>query len=268
MAGLELLTRLSCLSDKGRWDVKDFSPPETISTGDMTLIKRIKRVGEGELTGIGASILLYNLIKEVPEQYRAALITSSVYVNLIVIEEFRHGVMIGVLEDPDFIPEFDMGTFGKENLLALSNDAGWDIYGILTSLCLSECVNAELYRCISKRVECPKLKLIFNNILKDEARHLSAWRDIITELVATDDYHRKGIEQAVLTTAHHHNAAIGGSYVAGVKDTFGIFDRSSIDNIINSKHTTIKAFFKGTTPLSKGDLKKGHLKFLANKEKA
>lgn len=266
MAGLELLTTLSCLSDKGRWDVKDFVHAKDISAADMALIKRIKRVGEGELTGIGASILVYDLIKDVPAEYRDALITPALYVNLIVIEEFRHGVMIGVLEDSDFIPNFNVPEFGKENLLSLSNGAGWDIYGILTSLCLSECVNAELYRCISKKVECSGLKQIFNNILKDEARHLSAWRDIITELVATHDYHRKGIERAVLTTAHHHNAAIGGSYLAGVKDTFGIFDRSSIDNIINSKFTTIKAFFKGDSPLSKMDLKRGHLNFLTNKE--
>jgi hypothetical protein len=158
-----------------------------------------------------------------------------------------------------------MSEFGRQNLIDLTNEPDWDVYGIITSLCLSECVNAELYRSIAKRVECPHLKKIFSNIMKDEARHLSAWRDIISELVGQDDYHRKGIENAVKSTVHCHNASIGGSYADGVKDTFGIFDRDSIDNIINSKYTTIRHFFGGSSPLSREELKRGHLKFLADK---
>jgi len=267
MVGLELLTTLSCLSDKARWSVNDFTHPHPISPHDRELIERVRRVGEGELTGIGAGILVYDLLKDVPEEYRDALITAAVYINLIVIEEFRHGVMIGILANDDFLTNFDMREFGKQNLIDLTNEPDWDIYGILTSLCLSECVNAELYRSIAKRVECPHLKKIFINIMKDEARHLSAWRDIISEIVNTDEFHRKGIENAVKSTVHFHNASIGGSYTEGVKDTFGIFDRDSIDNIINSKYTTIRHFFGGSSPLSREELKRGHLKFLATKVK-
>ena len=264
MAGLELLTTLSCMSDRGRWSVNNFVHPYDISDNDKELIKSMRRVGEGELTGIGAGILVYDLLKDVPDEFRADIIRAALYINLIVIEEFRHGIIIGVLNDSEFIPNFDLAKFGEDNLNNLSNEADWDIYGLLVSLCLSECVNTELYRCVSKKVECEHLKSIFNNIMKDEARHLTAWKKIIAELVEKGGFHEQEILRAVLRALHTHNASIGGSYVDGVKDTFQIFDSSSIDNIVDSKLNAIKFFFNGKSPISRIDLKRGHLKFVAS----
>jgi hypothetical protein len=264
MFNLNLLTKYSCLSDKMRWNAQDFIFPFDLTEPDKEIVSYLKRVGDGELTGIGAGILVYDLIKKVPEQYRSAFITSAMYINIIVIEEFRHGVTLSVLNDPDFIDKFDMNTFGNDNLVNLNNDLKWDVYGILLSLCLSEVVNTELYKCAFEEAETPELKELLKNIMKDEARHLSAWRDIIKEISNDDPYHYNMFIKSFDNAIHSHNASIGSSYIDGVRDTLGIFKFDSIDNIVDKKYEILVHCFGNKLPFTKPDLKRGHLNFLAN----
>jgi hypothetical protein len=99
--------------------------------------------------------------------------------------------------------------------------------------------------------------------MKDEARHLSAWRDIIKQLCDTDDYHKQRFLKALSGSMHTHNASIGNNYWTGVKGTFQIFERDSVENIIQSKYTTLITIFGDDLPYTKRQLKDQHMRFLA-----
>jgi hypothetical protein len=264
MHNLELITKYSCLSDENRWSVNkyDFTDLD-ISEKDKDCIQNIWAVGCGEMTGIGAQILMYRLLDNESQERIGDFYTAYEYFNIIVAEEFRHGMTIANLINPNYIKEQDHRSFGTEYVRDVQNPNQWDCYGLLISLCLSECVNTQLYKCIAKKVENPELNRIFNNIMKDEARHLSAWRDIIKQLCDTDDYHKQRFLEALSGSMHTHNASIGNNYWTGVKGTFQIFERDSVENIIQSKYTTLITIFGDDLPYTKRQLKDQHMRFLA-----
>jgi hypothetical protein len=258
--GMKLLSKLSCMSDEARWSVDNFTFEHPISDNDYNLIKHLRCVGDGELTGISAGIFINDLLKDVPERIRPDIVTAAMYIMIVGIEEYRHGVMLGQLCDKDFIEKYDLNQFGKENLVDLENTFDWDIYGILLSLCLSEAVNTELYRSVASKVECEHLKSIFINIMKDEARHLASWTQILSNLASADEYHRMGLLEALKSGSctHVHNASVGSTYIEGMKDTFHAFNVNSINVIVESKFKCLTTIF-GESPISQNELKRGHL---------
>jgi hypothetical protein len=263
MHNLKLITKYSCLSDENRWSVNNYNFDFEINDEDRECIRNIWAVGCGEMTGIGAQILMYRLLDKESQDRIADFYTAYEYFNIIVAEEFRHGMTIAQLINPKYIESQNHRSFGTEYVKDVQNPNDWDCYGLLISLCLSECVNTQLYKCISEKVESEDLTWIFNKIMKDEARHLSAWRDIIKQLCETDPYHKQRFLDALPGSVHTHNASIGSNYWTGVKDTFNIFDRDSVENIIQSKYTVLTAIFGDDLPFTQRQLKDQHMRFLA-----
>lgn len=263
MHNLELITKYSCLSDEHRWSVSRFNFDNIdISENDKECIKNISAVGAGELTGIGAGILLFDLIRKEPKEYIKHWFTVYQYLEIIICEEFRHGMVISVLDDPDFIQQTSLEAFGKELVEDVQNPAGWDAYGLTMSLCLSECINGHLYQCISEKVESPELNWIFRQIMKDEARHLSAWKNIIKQMCEMNDYHREKFLM-IAKESNYHNASIGSRYMEGVRGTFKLFKSDSVDTITKSKFDTLKYIFEEDMPFTQKQIKNNHMRFLA-----
>jgi rubrerythrin len=263
MHNLELITKYACLSDESRWSVNGYNFDFEISDKDKDCIQNIWAVGCGELTGIGAQILMYRLLDNESQARIGDFYTAYEYFNIIVAEEFRHGMTIAQLINSSYIKEQDHRTFGNEYVKDVQNPNNWDCYGLLISLCLSECVNTQLYKCIAAKVESPELNRIFKNIMKDEARHLSAWRGIIKQLCEADPYHKNRFLESLSGSVHTHNASIGNNYWTGVKGTFNIFETDSVENIIQAKYAALSTIFGEDMPYTKRQLKGQHMRFLA-----
>jgi|LWDU01.1.fsa_nt_gi hypothetical protein len=265
MSNLELISKYSCLSDKTRWDVTNFEYDlDDISDNDRDIINALMHIGEGEMTGTTSGSLFFKLIFDLDRSLQIDFIDIILYWNIINIEEFRHGVVIGSLVNPDYIKDFDMNGFAEECFDNIETVKHWDAYSLIMSLCLSECTNIQLYKSAIERMESEYLKDIFNNIMNDEIRHLSAWKDLIKKLVNTKDIHKQRFMESIDLGGNIHNASLNAghvrdSYVRGMKDTMYLWESDSIDKIVNSKYNTLKYIF-GSSSISKGKVRSNHIR--------
>jgi len=209
---MNTLIKFADLSDENRWLSKGFEFEFDISKGDRALLNKLIVIGEGEFTGLASSLLLPKMIKEqVPSKYTKDWTDIFVYMNIIVYEEYRHGMVIGML-----------------------SEGGVD------------------------------LKRIFSNIQRDESRHLLAWKELIKDLIGSDEYHKKKVLEALEDGLHKHNAMLGRNYFKGVSDTMSIFPKGSLDTMANIKFNILEYWFGEDNPITKRDIKLGYAKFLQN----
>jgi rubrerythrin len=251
---MNTLIKYADLSDKGRWDANCYDFDVNPTESDKKLLSLLSVIGEGEFTGISSGLLLPKMIMdEVPKKHQKDFAEILVYMNIIIYEEFRHGMAISTLLniEPDLSDVFNIDTKHY-----------WGAYGLLLSHCLSEATNAILYNSLIKQIEDPGLIKIFTNIQKDEARHLSAWKHMIKDIINKDPYHKKMALAALDDGINKHNAMIGDNYFQGVKDTIKIFKPSALNDLVLTKHKILMYWFGDDNPYSITDLKISHLNFL------
>jgi rubrerythrin len=129
---------------------------------------------------------------------------------------------------------------------------------------LSEVSNTLLYKSIATKFESTDLKRIFSNIQRDESRHLLAWKELIKDLIGSDEYHKKKVLEALEDGLHKNNAMLGRNYFKGVSDTMSIFPKGSLDTMANIKFNILEYWFGEDNPITKRDIKLGYAKFLQN----
>jgi hypothetical protein len=265
MANLEFLTKYSCLSDSNRWDVTKFKyDTSKLSMADKLLLSNLVKIGEGELTGTTTGLLFIKLSHDVDVDLQPDFFNAVIYLNIIIMEEFRHGLVIGALNDSKYVENFNLDEFAAESLATVNKHQTWNIYSLLMSLCLSECTNIQLYKSVVNKAESQLLKTIFSNIVKDEARHLSAWRDMIKILVECNPKHHQMFLNTIGEASNKHNASIGTGYQEGMKATLKIFESDSIDKIVESKWHTLSYIFGKSFTQSKQHIKAQHIRNIAS----
>jgi len=237
MYSMDTLLKYADLSDETRWLAKGYNFDFDISDHDLDILNCLEVIGEGEYTGITSGLLLPKMIMDqVPSEHIRDWTEIVIYMNIIVYEEFRHGYTISKLLGKDDL----QGV----NIFDLSAEKNWNAYSLLMSHCLSEVSNVLLYKNIIERFESKELSSIFRNIQKDEARHLSAWKELIKDLIDSNDYHRNKCEESLNDALNQHNASIGDNYDQGVKDTLHFFGMSSMISLMRSKKKITDYWFE------------------------
>ncbi|MEO1945520.1 MAG: hypothetical protein ABGY11_14555 [Candidatus Thioglobus sp.] len=256
---MNTLIKFGDLSDKSRWLANGYNYDFNISENDRALLDKLIVIGEGEFTGLASALLLPKMIKEqVPKEHISDWTEILVYMNIIVYEEFRHGMVISKLANGNV----DLKEVGDKFIWSVDSTELWNAYGLLVTHCLSEVSNTLLYKALAPKFESEELRLIFSNIQKDESRHLLAWKDLIKDLIDSSEYHKKRVIESLVDGLHKHNAMLGRNYFKGVSDTMSIFPKGSLNIMANIKYNILEYWFGEENPISKRDIKLGYAKFL------
>jgi hypothetical protein len=256
---MKTLIKYADLSDESRWLAKGYNYDFEISDHDKELLTKLKVIGEGEFTGLASGLLLPKMITEqVPENLIGDWTSILVYMNIIVYEEFRHGTVISKLSSDE---PLDIKKVGVDFIWNKEDRTVWDAYGLLVSHCLSEVSNVLLYSSLVSRIQSPELKEIFKNIQKDESRHLSAWKELIKDLIDDDPYHKEMVLKSLKDGLNKHNAMLGKNYFKGVQETMGIFSPDSLDKMVDIKYKILNYWF-GEELVSKRKIKLDYVKVL------
>jgi len=234
---MKTLLKYADLSDENRWLAKGYNFDFKITDNDKEVLSKLRVIGEGEYTGIVSGLLLPKMIMEqVPREFISDWSQIIVYMNIIVYEEFRHGLTISKLSGG----ETDVA---KADIFNLEGKDYWDAYGLLVSHCLSEMSNILLYKGVIKELETPELIDIFNNIKRDEIRHMMAWKDLIKDLIDSNEYHKGRCKDSLKDGITIHNAFLGPNFDKGVEDTICFFDSGAVISLMKSKRKIINEWF-------------------------
>jgi hypothetical protein len=263
---MNTLIKFANLSDKSRWDVENYHYPwvEDLSENDKGIIKSLKYIGEGELSGLGVSLLFNKLLMEsdIPPELIGDFAQIEIFSNIITYEEFRHGLIFSSLNEANFINNIDDREFGNKYIYKGLESKIWNAYGLLLSLCISEATNTFLYSSIAGKIESSDLKTLLNKIQKDEARHLATWKEIIKELANSHPYHMDSLLSQLHESINNHNALLADNFPKGLVETMGMFPMNSLSEMVKKKHQVLEYIFEDKNPLSLKALKLSQVKFL------
>lgn len=258
------------LSDKMRWESNgyDLGWADELEEGDIQIIKNLKRVGEGELTGVGSTVLFNNLVmQDVPKDHRYEVAEWLMYFPILVYEEIRHGVMLKSLFNKiegkgNYIEQTSIKEVGEKYVFEWEDNIHWDSYGLLMSHCLSEATNAHLYKSIVNRIKHPKFKELILNLQKDEFRHLTIISKIVKRLINSDEYHKQRCLSSIHKALNHHNAMQHENYVDGLNASLPVFENGSATKIVKKKFKILEDWFGDDNPYTFLSLLKEHISFL------
>lgn len=255
---MRTLVKFGLLSDKARWDVEgyDYSWTNELDESDKDIIKSLRYISEGEMSGLGIPYLMQTLMdnSDIPKSLRGDFIQIAIFNNIIVYEEFRHGMVLSSLSNNKYIDGINDRDFGNEFYFSAPECKNWELYGLLMSLCISESTNVQLYSAIYKNITDPRFKLLLNKIQKDESRHLSTWKNLLKELVESDEYHMQKMVEQCEQGVSNHNAMLAKNFFLGLEDTKHYFGKSSLSSIIVNKHKILNYILGDRNPFSVKDL--------------
>lgn len=253
MIGLDIITKYALISDKVRWDVNDYDFKDLVSTlseKDKELILTLDKIGDGELTGVGMLKCLFELMSADPQKLYSVFYEVIMYaVNVIIYEEYRHGLVLKSLVheikgNDNFINTID-GEFVASQYINLENI--WKTpYETLISFLFGEVTNTLIYREASRMSESEELKKLLSNISSDEYRHKCAWRDISHKICQDTDNCVHFIE-AFKNSHMIHQAEIGSKYTEGVQESINIFNLIIMKEIHEEKLKLIE-YITGYVP--------------------
>ena len=119
------------------------------------------------------------------------------------------------------------------------------------------------------QIKHPMFKEVISNIMKDEARHISAWMNVIKNIVEADEYHKRCFLDAIDHGLNYHNAMVHETYFEGQNKMMRFFVSSkngepgTIERIIRSKYKILNTLFGEDNPYSFDKVKENHYAFLA-----
>lgn len=281
MKGLETITKFGCLSDEQRWNANRYKlewMPE-LDDNDRQIIMLLDCLCDGEYSGQASSAQFYDLmIKEMDEGYPNQLACDWYpifsYLNIIVYEEMRHGIVTGMLYnfvasgDSEYIKNVNVREYGKKYMWCYESRRYWNIYSYLLAHLFAEVVNTELYRDVMAQVHHPDLKKVINNIMSDEARHTSAWTALIKDLINADPAHKEKIMASLDRGLTHHNAMVHETFFEGLNKMMPLFlpesetKSSAVVRIANRKHKILNELLGDDNPYSKQDVVDMHINYL------
>jgi len=258
------------MSDKLRWksDGYNISWYVDLEESDIEIIKRLQRLGDGEYSGLGSTILLYDMIlHDIPKEYQSGFSEIIMYSHIIAYEEMRHGIAVSNLyeavsnNNPNYLDTVSVQEISDKFIFGFEDNVYWDAYGLLISHCLSEVPNCVLYKDVLSQAKHPKLKSLIKNILRDEIRHKLALTEIVLNLVNLSEYHKQRCLDSLESGLNHHNALQHGRYFEGINDMAYLFNKGASEVIVKDKFNIIQKWFGEDNPYTYRDLIIKHLKF-------
>ncbi len=282
MSGIETIVKYSCLSDENRWDANkyNFTWASELSKNDKDIIELLDCLSDGEHSGQASSVQFVELmVREMDNGYPQELANDwseiYAYINIITYEEFRHGLSLGVLynyiknNNFNYFKNESISEYGRKYLWCYKEREYWDLYEYLLTHLFSEITNTELYRDLSKQVKHPKLKELITNIMTDEARHMSAWSEVIKNLIHQNKYHKERMLKSLKKGINYHNAMVHERYFEGVNKMMHLFNpegikkQPAINIMLKNKYRMLNYLFGEENPLTIDDLYKEHMTFLS-----
>ncbi|NMG65194.1 hypothetical protein GPA19_09570 [Azoarcus indigens] len=281
MSGLETIVKFSYLSDENRWDAKRYQfdwLPE-LDEHDRGIIKLLDCLRDGEFSGQASAAQFHDLmIQAKAEGYSDDLVADWAplfsYMNVIVYEEMRHGLVLGLLHqyvtdgNTDFIAATNVREFGKRYIWCYEERRYWDLYSYILSHLFSEVINTELYRDVVTRVHHPALKDALANVRNDEARHIAAWTALTKDLINADPEHKRRALASLERGLTYHNAMVHETYFEGLNKMLPLFISEQknklgpIKRISKQKFRILEELFGSDNPYSETEVQQIHLLYL------
>lgn len=286
MSGMETIVKFGCLSDEHRWNANryNFEWLPDLDEHDRDIIKLLDCLCDGEYSGQASATQLYNLIlNERAKGMELDLVADWAeifsYVNIIVYEETRHGFTLGTLNhyvntgNFDHISNLSVREYGKRYMWCFEDRKYWDLYSYILAHLFAEIINVELYRDVVGQVHHPKLKELAGNIMTDEARHASAWTELIKNLIQSDSRHEERALASLDTGLVYHNAMVHETYFEGLNKMLPLFvptgkkknpnKPSAMELIVKKKYKILCELFGDKNPISQKDVRLNHMKYLS-----
>ncbi|MBT9495863.1 MAG: acyl-ACP desaturase [Zoogloea oleivorans] len=281
MSGLETVVKFSYLSDENRWDANRYNfdwLPE-LDEHDREIIRLLDCLRDGEFSGQASAAQFHDLMI----QAKAAGYTDDLvadwsplfsYMNVIVYEEMRHGLAIGLIHqyvtqgNTSFIADMNVREFGKRYIWCYEERRYWDLYSYILSHLFSEVINTELYRDVVTRIHHPGLKEVLANVRNDEARHIAAWTALVKDLLNADPEHKVRALASLQCGLTHHNAMVHETYFEGLNKMLPLFisepknKLGPIKRISKQKYRILLELFGEDNPYSESDVQQIHLQYL------
>lgn len=281
MSGLCTLAKFGYLSDENRWAANryNFEWLADLDQHDRDIIKLLDCLRDGEFSGQASATQLYELVLEAkrdgyPRKLLADWSPLYSYINIIVYEELRHGIVLGSLHHyvttgkTDYIEQLDVREFGERYMWCYDDRRYWDLYSYILTHLFSEIINTELYRDVATRVHHPELKATLAHIRNDEARHIAAWTALIKDLLQADERHMQSALQSLDRGMLYHNAMVHETYFEGVHKMLPLFLSEKADKmeplkrITKQKYRVMTELFGERNPYTEKDIQDMHLSFL------
>lgn len=281
MSGLETIAKFGCLSDENRWNANRYEFPwaTELDEHDREIIKLLDCLRDGEYSGQASATQFYDMLihdkqNGYPEELVADWSPLFDYMYIIVYEEMRHGIVLGLLYHyvttgkTDYISQVDVRDYGKRYIWCYEDRRYWDKYSYILTHLFSEVINTELYRDVVNRVHHPELKAALANIRNDEARHIAAWTALIKDLLNSDPRHKKAALASLERGLLYHNAMVHETYFEGLNKMLPLFLSDQADKLDPIRRITRKKFrvleelFGDDNPYTEKDVQDMHLSYL------
>lgn len=281
MSGLTTLAKFGYLSDENRWAANryNFEWLSELDQHDRDTVKLLDCLRDGEFSGQASATQLYELVLEAkkagyPRELLADWSPLYSYINIIVYEELRHGIVLGTLHHyvttgkTDYIEQLEVREFGERYMWCYDDRRYWDLYSYILTHLFSEIINTELYRDVATRAHHPELKSTLAHIRNDEARHIAAWTALIKDLLQADERHMQSALQSLDRGMLYHNAMVHETYFEGVHKMLPLFLSEKADKmeplkrITKQKCRVMAELFGERNPYTEKDIQDMHLNFL------
>lgn len=279
--GIDTVVHYGWLSDEQRWDANRYDWPWLGELGDddKNIILLLDCLSDGEFSGQASITQFYNLIFKLRENGFDKDLLSDwgevlAYANIITYEEFRHGVTLGKIfnyvktGEDDFISNLSIRSFSEKYIWCFEERQYWSLYSYALAHLFAEIVNTELYKDVRSVISHPKLKAVVSNIMRDEARHIKAWKDIIKNIINADERHKQFFLESISEGLVYHNAMVHETFFEGQNKMLPLFlsgedgKASAIERICKSKYSVLNELFGENNIYTIEDIKNIHSDFL------
>lgn len=281
MSGLETIAKFGCISDENRWNANRYEFPwaAELDEHDRNIIKLLDCLRDGEYSGQASATQFYDMILRdkqngYPEDLVADWSPLFDYMYIIVYEEMRHGIVLGLLYHyvttgkTDYISQVNVRDYGKRYVWCYEDRRYWDKYSYILTHLFSEVINTELYRDVVNRVHHPELKAALAHIRNDEARHIAAWTALIKDLIDADPRHKEAALASLERGLVYHNAMVHETYFEGLNKMMPLFLSDQTDKLDPIRRITRKKFrvleelFGEDNPYTEKDVQDMHISYL------
>lgn len=281
VTGIETIVHYGWLSDEQRWDANRYDWPwlSELKEDDKKIVLLLDCLSDGEFSGQASITQFYKLIFTLRDEGFDKDLLSDwgevlAYANIITYEEFRHGVSLGKLFNhvktgtDNFIPSLSVRHFSEKYIWCFEERQYWNLYSYALAHLFAEIVNTELYKDVRALISHPELKKIVSNIMRDEARHIKAWKDIILNIINADHRHKELFLESLTEGLIFHNAMVHETFFEGQNKMLNLFlsdedgKNSAIERICRSKYNVLNELFGNENSFTVEDIRHIHTEFL------
>ncbi len=282
MAGINTIVQYGCMSDEQRWNANRYNWEwlHELEQDDKDIAMLLDCLADGEYSGQASVAQTYDLMHKAKEKgYPKDFLNDwgefLAYSNIIAYEETRHGLSVGLINhyachgNLDYFDHLTVRDYSRKYIWCYEERRYWNLYSYALAHLFAEVVNTELYRDMRPQIKHPMFKEVITNIMKDEARHIRAWLNVIKNIVEADEYHKRCFLDALDCGLNYHNAMVHETYFEGQNKMMRFFvgskngEPGTIDRIISIKCKLLDTLFGEDNPYNFEKVKESHYAFLA-----